>query len=227
MRQLFNATPFEKVLAHPSLPLVGRWQALVEGDSIAAPAARPGGPSGLCLAAARAIIELLEGRSDLRFVPQTDPAFTIKLATNEQSGGEAVVYRTRTEQIVTTSPVAQSRTAAVLFAARLMSQSPASADLVGAYKAALVAYAAGAPDAVILPLVATASDELLAAIRLDLNQGAMVWLYGAKIGSDDLEELEDLGALDLRPLVGDSAVFGAFVAGAPTSFEALRGRPKS
>lgn len=227
MRQLFNAAPFERVLAEPSAPLAGRWQTLVEGDLIAVPAGRADGPSCLSLSAAKAIIALLEGRDELRFARGSDPAFYVQTAPDEQGRREIIVYRTRNEQILSTGFITQPTIAAIPFAMRLLTQG--DSDLGRAYAAALDAYAAEAADSILLPLIATASDELAVAIATDLNQEVMCWYFAAEVAAGDLEETEDADAyytLDLVPLFGDPVLFAASLAGQAPGFEDLKSVPK-
>lgn len=217
MRQFWNNEPFDKVLARGSMPLWDRWLDLKDGDAIAIPAKRATGPRTLSLSAAAAIIRLLEGKDKLCFVSTSDPS--IYIVANTDGDEEIIVYRTRNEQILTTTPLSQSPTTAALFAARLLANR--SADLATAYAAALTAYKAGAEDATLFPLVATASDELVSAINTEIDQEPLVWYYSAIIADGDIEELEDAGAVDLRPLFSDPAVFAAFQKGEPTDFTVL------
>jgi MoxR-like ATPase len=217
MRQFFNAEPFDKVFARQSMPLWGRWLGLKDGDKIATPAKRASGASLLSLSAAAALIRLLEGTDKLCFVSAADPAMYIVATTDGDE--ETILYRTRNEQVINTTPVSQSPTTAALFAARLISNRVP--DLSAAYGATLAAYAAGADNAVLLPLLATAADELVVAVTEDIDQDSMVWFYSANVQDGDTEELDDAGAVDLRPLFTDPAVFGAFQKGEPTDFTVL------
>ena len=217
----------EAVLGAPAPQIEDpRFVALSDGDTIVAPALRrQAGVDGLparatlSLASARAIHALATG-VELRFSDGADPSFTLVGPIT------SVAYRTLSNTVLSTGSTPYPASAAIPFAARLLlGPTDEGADFRAAYLAFLVALERGAEQEELNGLLATAADELVVAIRLDMAAERTEWNSSAKRdGSDAPEFAEDPAALALTPLLANAAALRAYTEGGETSFATMRAR---
>ena len=224
MRQSNKIVSFEKVLAQRAIPLADRWAPLLDGTPIANPAKRAvaaGAVRSVSISAVRAVLALAEHSAAIRFVASADPAFVTVVTI--QGTDETLVYRTRGEQVLTSTVLPQSPNAAILFASRFLVSR--SADFSAAYLALLEGLEAKRDQAVLNGLVASAADELVQGIIDDLDQDALIWYYGASVSAGEIDEAEDPAGVDLVPLFADAKMLGQYLRGEATPFTVLERVP--
>lgn len=221
MQQASTVHPFTErtLFGSPAAMPAGRWQGMQHGTPVAVPAKRrsAGIQPPRSNPACKAIIALIDGTCDIRFVAGSDPAF---VATIHAPGmTEFVAFRTRDEAILTSTTKSQSPWAAVVLAAHLLVDG--QSDFAEAYAALLDATTNGAPQDKVNALLETAADEMCFAFDSDLDLMAASWFRQADPATGDFDEAIDTTALPLTPLFSKPDVLARFRAGTAPEYAAL------
>jgi hypothetical protein len=226
MRQCISPKPFSEILAEPVAEIPAEWpgSSLKQGEPIANPAARRAGPAVVSSAAVRTLEALMQGLINVRYVAGPDPVLTANFLSGEDQV-DRMSYRTRSDQLYSTTKNAQpAEEAALLATFLLLNRAP---HFGKAYLALLKATNSMTwSPTKINRLTATAADELVYACSTDLGLDAQpcntIWFYNVHVDLDRISEFDEPGEFWLDGLLQDPGILRDYLAGKPTALDGIK-----